>query len=429
MDIKVKKLPGSKAELTVSIPWDGWKGEIDHVIGHLAEKVKIEGFRPGHAPREALEKKLGKEAVILEGAEHAVDHLLPDVVRESGVEAIGRPEILLEDASDGGELRFVVTTAVMPETKLGVWEQSVRAVNATYAKRKPDVSDEAVERELAHLAKSRAKLVTVSRAAKDGDAVEVDFDVLLGGVPIENGSGRNHPIVIGSGAFIPGFEDELVGMEAGAEKAFTLPFPTEYHEKNLAGRSAEFQVKLLLVQERDVPELSDAFAKSLGRFETLADLRKSVSEGMNAEEEQKTKEKHRTDILDAIVAVTEAELPDILVEAELKRMVSEFSQQVSSTGLALADYLSRIGKTEEDLAAEWRPQAERRLLSQLALERIAADRETEASSEEIEAEMNQVLAYAKSVKRAEKDLDLPAIYATIRERVRNEKVFDILETL
>jgi len=269
----------------------------------------------------------------------------------------------------------------------------------------------------------------VNRIAKNGDAVELDFDVTRGGVPIEGGAGRKHPIVLGSGTFIPGFEDEIVGMEAGGEKSFALTFPEAYHEKTLAGKPAEFHVKLLLVQEQEIPELSDEFAKSLGRFEGLDALRKSVREGMFSEKEEQKKELHRTDILDAIVSVTEAELPDVLVEGELRRMISEFSHQASMTGLSLQDYLARIGKTEEELSSEWRPQAGKRLLSQLALESIATAREVEASTEEIEAEMNKVLAYVKSVKQAEKDLDLPAIYSSIRERLRNEKVLGLLETL
>jgi len=429
MDVSVKPLPQSRAELSVSIPWEEWKGEIDHAAEHLSKNVKVEGFRSGKIPREVLEKKIGKTALLIEGAEHAIDHLFPNVLREAKVDAIGKPEIRLDDVNEGEALCFTVTTAVMPETKLGEWEKVVRSVNAKHAKEKVEVSEADIEKELGRVARSRAKLVTVNRAAKDGDAVEVDFVVSRNRVPIEGGTGRKHPIVLGSGAFIPGFEEAVAGMEAGTEKTFTLTFPDVYHEKTLAGKPAEFAVKLLLVQEQEVPELTDEFAKSLGRFENLATLRKSIGEGMAVERADQKKERHRTDILDAIVAETEAELPDVLVEGELRRMISEFGQQAAMTGLSLEDYLSRMGKTEKDLSAEWRPQAGKRLLSQLALESIAKERDIDVATEEIEAEMNKVLAYAKSVKQAEKDLDLAAIYAAIRERSRNEKVLVVLETL
>ncbi|MEI7750207.1 MAG: trigger factor [Candidatus Moraniibacteriota bacterium] len=429
MDVSVKPLPQSKAELSVSIPWEEWRGEIDHAAEHLSKNVKVEGFRSGKIPRAVLEKKLGKTTLLIEGAEHAIDHLFPSVLREAKVDAIGKPEIRLDDVNEGEALCFTVTTAIMPEASLGAWEKAVRSVNAKHAKEKTTVSEEDIEKELGRVARSRAKLVTVNRAAKDGDAVEVDFVVSRDGVPIEGGTGRKHPIVLGSGAFIPGFEEAVVGMEVGAEKTFTLLFPDTYHEKALAGKPAEFAVKLLLVQEQEIPELTDEFAKSLGRFENLAALRASISEGMAVEKADQEQERHRTDILDAIVAETKAELPDVLVEGELRRMISEFGQQAAMTGLSLDDYLSRMGKTEADLSVEWRPQAGKRLLSQLALESIAKEQDIDVANEEIEAEMNKVLAYAKSVKQAEKDLDLAAIYAAIRERSRNEKVLVYLETL
>jgi trigger factor len=429
MDVSVKRLPKSKAELSVSIPWEEWQEEIGHAVEHLSKSVKIEGFRSGKIPREVLEKKLGKATVLIEGAEHAIDHLFPKVIHEAKVDAIGKPEIRLDDVNEGESLCFTVTTDIMPEAALGGWEKAARSVNAKYAKDKTEVSEEEIGKELERVARSRAKLVTVNRAAKDGDAVEVDFTVSRGGVPIEGGTGRKHPIVLGSGAFIPGFEDAVIGMEADEEKTFTLTFPDEYHEKTLAGKPAEFAVKLLLVQEQEIPELTDEFAQSLGRFENLEVLRASVREGMHSEKDEQRKETHRTEILDAIVAETKAELPDVLIEGELRRMISEFGQQAAMTGLSLEDYLSRMGKTEEDLSTEWRPQAGKRILSQLALESIAKEQDIDVATEEIEAEMNKVLAYAKSVKQAEKDLDLTAIYAAIRERSRNEKVLVYLETL
>ncbi|HWQ59626.1 MAG TPA: trigger factor [Candidatus Fimivivens sp.] len=429
MDVQVNRMPGSKVELSVSIPWDEWKGEIEHAVAHLSSQVKVEGFRKGKIPREVLEKKLGKATILVEGAEHAIDHLFPKVLAEAKIEGIGRPEIELEDAAENAALVFTVKMAVMPEAKLGGWEKAVKDVNARHAKEKPEVKDTEVEEELGRIAKTRAKLVTVNRPAKEGDAVELDFEVSMGGVPIEGGVGRKHPIVLGSGAFIPGFEEGIVGMESDDEKTFTLSFPDAYHEKTLAGKPADFHVKLLLVQEQEIPELSDEFAKSLGRFENIDELRKSVRDGMIAEQEERTKERHRGEILDTIVSVTDAELPDILVDSELRRMISEFAHQASMTGLSLPDYLARIGKTEEDLSVEWRPQAGKRLLSQFALESIAKDRDIDVANEEIEEEMNKVLAYVKSVRQAEKDLDLPAIYASIRERSRNEKVLVFLETL
>ncbi|NTW14274.1 MAG: trigger factor [Candidatus Moranbacteria bacterium] len=429
MDVQVKKLPKSKVEIAVSIPWNEWKGEIDHAVEHLAKDVNVQGFRPGHAPREVIEKKIGKTTVLIEGAEHAIDHLFPKVLEAAKIDAIGKPEIRLDDVQAEGPLSFLVTTSVMPEVRLGSWEKKVKKENSAHAKEKLTVDDAEIAEELRKIAESRTKFVTVDREARDGDMVETDFEVTMNGVPIEGGTGKKHPVVLGKGAFIPGFEEGILGMRAGDEKSVELVFPETYHVDTLAGKPAIFHIVANLVQERLIPELSDEFARSLGNFESLESLRGNVSDGLLEERKAKAKERLRTGILESIVETAEAELPDVLVESEVRRMIGEFGNQASMMGLKLEDYLARMKKTEEELAKEWRPQAEKRILSELSIERIATDQAIEPGQEEIEEEMNKILAYAKSVSQAERELDLPAMYAASRNRLRNEKVFEWLERL
>ena len=429
MDVSVKKMPKSRAEISVSIPWDEWKAEIDHAAEHLAKDVKVEGFRPGKAPRAMLEKRLGKATILVEGAEHAIDHLYPAALAQAGVDAIGRPEVRLENVKENEALSFVVDTAVMPEITLKPWEKKVREVNKKQGEEKIEVAEADIDAEVARIAESRAKFVTVPREARDGDMTEVDFEVTMGGVPIEGGTGKKHPIVLGKGAFIPGFEEAIVGLSAGEEKSVDLTFPDQYHVKSLAGKPATFWVKVLLVQERQIPAVDDAFAASVGSFGNLAALRESIAEGMRTEREHEAKEKRRVAILEAITEGAEAELPEVLVESELRRMISEFGHQASMMGMELGDYLARLGKTEEELAKDWRPQAEKRILSGLALEAVAKEREVEAEQAEVEEEMNKALAYFKSIKQAEKDVDLPALYDAAKSRLRNEKLFELLEKM
>lgn len=429
MEVNVKKLPGSKVEMTVSVPWDDWKGDVDTAVTELGKEMSVKGFRAGKVPREVVEKKLGKATVVLEGAERAVRRLYPAALTHAGIDGIGQPEIRLDAAEEGEALSFVATTAVIPEVSLGAWEKKVKKVNADYAGKKPEVNDEEIDAELRKLAESRAKFVTVDREAREGDMAEIDFTVTRDGVPIEGGTSKKHPIVLGKGVFIPGFEEELAGMKAGEEKIFELSFPGTYHVKELAGRPASFHVKVNLVQERQLPELTDGFAASLGSFENLAKLRESVSEGMLDERKKELEEKRRTEILEAVVSVAEAELPELLVDEEVRRMVSEFGNQASMMGMKLEDYLTRLGKTVEELGKEWRPQAEKRILSELSIARIADDREITPAREEVEEEMNRILAYAKSVEQAEKDFDLPAMYTLAQNRLRNQKLFEWLERM
>jgi len=430
MDVSVKKLPGSKVEMSVSVGWDEWKDDADAAVRELGKGAEIRGFRPGKAPRQVIESRFGKATVMLEGAERAIRRLYPDALLREKVNGIGQPEIRLESADEGDTLSFVATVSVVPEVVIGKgWEKAVRAVNKRHAKEKPAVAPEEIETELGRIAESRAKFVTVDRAARSGDMLETDFDVTRDGVPIENGTGRKHPVVLGKGVFIPGFEEELVGMKAGEEKTFELTFPETYHVGELAGNRATFHVTVGSVQERQLPELTDEFAVSLGSFENLDALRRSVSEGMLEERKQKALERRRTETVEAIVEDAKAELPEMLVEGEVKRMIAEFGQQAAMTGMKLEDYLARLGKTEEEIAKEWLPQARKRILSELAIAKIADENEIKPDQQEVEEEMNRILSYAKGVEQAESDYDLPAIYALARNRIRNRMLLEWLETL
>ncbi len=430
MDVSVKKLPESKAEVSVSIAWDDWKGDVDEAVREFGKDMKVPGFRPGKVPRDVIEGRLGKATILMEGAERAIRRTYPDALVHMKLDGIGVPDIRLESADEGAALSFVAVTAVIPEVSIDKrWEKAVRAVNKRHASEKPAVTPEEIETELGKIAESRAAFVTVDRAAKEGDALETDFDVTRDGVPVEGGSGRKHPVVLGKGTFIPGFEEALIGMKAGDEKTFELIFPETYHEKTLAGNRATFHVTVGLVQERRLPELSDEFAASLGNFESLDALRKSVSEGMLEERKQAAEEKRRTEILEAIVENADAELPEVLVEGEVRRMIAEFGNQAAMMGMKLEDYLAKLGKTEEELGREWLPQARKRILSELAIAKIAEENDIKPDQKEVEEEMNRILAYAKSVEQAEKDFDLPAMYSLAQNRLRNRKLFEYLETL
>lgn len=429
MHVTVKKLPASKVELSISLPWEEWKDELDHATKHLAKDVKVSGFRPGKAPRDVVEKRLGKETILMESAEHIVSHSYAKALEENKIEAIGRPDVKLGTIVLEKPFEYTITTSVMPEVVLKAWEKDVKKINADFAKKEDVILDADIDAELTKLAEMRAKLVTVNREAKIGDNVLVDFSVFQNGVLIENGKSEKHPLVLGKGVFIPGFEDNLVGMKEGDEKTFELSFPKEYHAKHLAGKPAMFQVKLGIVQEREVAVIDDAFAKSLGNFETLEKLRENMRSGMLEEKKMKSKEEHRAHILDSLVEKVTLEYPDILVEEEQSRMVHEFRTQVESMGIQFADYLTQMKKTEDDLKREWLPQAKKRLSAHLILVHLAKDQDIDVDSQEIEAEMNRTLQGYKDIKDVEKNIDMERLYNAIQGQLRNEKTFDFLEKL
>ncbi len=429
MNVTVKKLPESKIEMSVVLPWEEWQGEIAHATEGMAKSVKLPGFRPGKVPKNMVEQRFGKPAIMVEAAEHVVSHSYAKALDQEKIIALGQPEVKLGAVKEGEEFTYSIVTAVMPEVKLSSWQGAVKKVNAEFSKKKAVVEEEEIMTELGRLATMRAKQVTVNRAAQLEDNVLVDFTVLVDGVVIEGGKSEKHPLVLGKGVFIPGFEEQLVGMKEGDEKSFELNFPAEYHAKHLAGRPATFQVTMRLVQEREIPVLDDAFAASLGKFETLDQVKENLRKGMLQEKEQKLKESWRTDILDALVERATIEYPQILLDQELRKMTRDFEAQLEQMGLTFDAYLEQMKKSKEEIDTEWLPQAKKRLAANLVIETLAEEEAITPDTAEVEAEMNKALQYYKDVKDIEKNLDMERLYAAVAGQLKNEKVLAWLESL
>lgn len=429
MEVNVKKLPESRLEITVTLPWETWGKHEVHAAEHMAEHLNMPGFRKGKVPHAMLEARFGREAILVEAAEHAVHEAYPKALVEAKAEAIGRPEISFEKVTAETPLVFTIKTDVLPEIALGDWQKKVKTVNAAEAKKGVTVDAKEIDAEIDRLANMRATFVSVDRPAKSGDSVKVDFTVRQDGVVIEGGRATDHAIVLGSDAFIPGFEAAVEGMKVGEEKEFELSFPKEYHAKHLAGKPAHFTVKLKTVEEKKLPVVDDAFVKSLGRFEDVAALRASIESGILEEKKQARKEEWRTAILDAVVETATLDYPLVLVSEELERMVRQFEGQVSMMGFTWQTYLSQVKKTEEELRAEWTPQAKKRIAAELVLQKIAAEQDIEVTSEAIEAEMNKIFQHYKSEQQIEKNIDMSRLYTSVRGRLINEKTLEYLEKL
>jgi len=426
----IKKLPKSRVEFESVVPLSEWKNFLRLAAEEISQEIKIAGFRPGKAPRNLVEQKVGKATVFNNAAEKAVSKNYLEYIKKEKIEAIGNPEIKVLNAEEEKDFRYKAVVSVMPEIILDEgYVKSIKKINEEFAKKIVEVGKEEVDLELEKLAKSRVKLITVRREARKNDSVEIDFNVFMDGVPIENGQSQKHPLIIGKGVFIPGFEDKIVGMKEGEEKEFELDFPSDYHQKNLAGKKATFKVKMNLVQERQVPEINDEFARLLGDFENLDALEKSIRLGIKEEMEMKNKEKRRTDFLEKIMENVKTELPEILVSQETERMLEEFSHQIQAMGMDLENYLKKIKKDKEELKKDWQPQAKKRVISSLAIEKIACDQEIKIPAKEIEAEMNKTLSLYKNVKNIKKNIDMKKLYDYSQGVLENEAVFNYLEKL
>lgn len=292
-------------------------------------------------------------------------------------------------------------------------------------KNKLEVKKKEIKKTLDYLQNSRAKIITVNRPAKKGDRAEIDFEVRHNRVKIENGASKNHPLILGQNRFLPGFEKELEGMKTGEEKEFSL-------------KNFDIKVKMNLVQQRDLPNINDEFAKSLGNFESLNALKKSIKEGLLKEKEIKEKQRIRIELIEKVAQESEMEIPSALVEQEIEKMLVEFKTSITGLGLDFETYLKevnpspsaeggRVKKTIDDLKKDWQGQAEKRVRIGLCLGEIAERENIEVTDEEIKERINQDLKHYSNIEEVEKNIDLDALKEYTRAILRNEKVFELLE--
>ncbi len=426
----IKKLPKSRIEIELTVIWKEWEKFITPAVAEISAEFKFPGFRPGKAPRNLVEQKVGKEMILSHAAEEAIGKSYSDFISREKLAVIGSPKVEIDKILENEDLVFKATVAVMPEVEVNdKYKEAVKKINAEFQKKTTEVSEDEIALELEKIVNSRVKLVTVRRAVANGDSVEVDFEVSVSGKVIEGGTSKNHALVVGKGVFIPGFEENLVGMNEGEEKEFELAFPADYHKDDLSGKMAKFKVKMILVQERQVPKIDDEFAASLGKFKDLSELKKNIKEGMEHENEHKTKEEKHNKYLDEIVKSLEGELPEELVADELGRMVQEFEGQIQSTGMTLDNYLEKLKKNKAELLKDWEPQAEKRIKSAMALKEIAKKEEVKVEAAEVETEMNKTVQYYKNMKDFEKNVDMQRLYSYVKGTLENDKVFEMLEKL
>ena len=422
----IRKLPKSQLEIKISVPAAELEKFLDMAAEELSKDLKIAGFRPGKAPRKIVEQQIGPEKVLAHAAEKAVKKSYVESIEKNKIEAIGEPKITITKIAAGNDLEYKAIVGIMPEIRLGDYRKRVKDVK----KEEPEkIKPGDVQKELEILRKNRAKLITVSRGAEKDDHVEIDFNVLVDGNEIEGGKSQNHPLTIGESYFIPGFEENLIGMKEKDEKEFALVFPKDYHKKELAGKPAKFKVNMKLVQKKEMAEMNDDFAKSLGKFENLESLKKSILEGMEMEQKKKNEEKRRQDILEKIISECQIEIPDVLLESELEKMMAEFEQNIAGMGMKLDDYFTSIKKTRDEVRKGWKETAEKRVKSALALREIARIENLSPESAEIEEEMNKTLAYFKGQGDMEKNVDMERLYNYVKGVLQNEKVLKFLENL
>lgn len=388
MNSSLEKLPKSTVKLTIKVTPQEMTKYFDQTVKRLAGQVNVSGFRKGKAPRTMLESRLGKDYVAHQAMEYAVADSYYQAIRKHDLNPVGRPHTDLKHAHDHLErdgLSFTATVPIVPPVELGNY-QKVRVKPV-----EPRFSNKEVDEALDQLRKTRAAYAKVSRAAKQGDRVEIDFVGKVGGKEFEGGKSENHPMVLGEDNFIAGFADGIVGMKEGQVKDMKVTFPKEYHEASLAGKKATFTVTLKNVQERKLPKLDDEFAANFGAA-SIDDLKKRLAENLQQEKELDARRETERQVVDKVVDQATVEVPDPLVDEELDRMLNELKESVGRQGIPFEKYLEHVKKTEAEIRTESRGEAERRVKMSLVLNEVQRKEALAPSEADVKAEVEAQLA-------------------------------------
>ncbi|HET7141501.1 MAG TPA: trigger factor [Candidatus Limnocylindria bacterium] len=415
--------PGSRMQLDIEVPPADVDRHFATAYRHVAERTKVPGFRPGKAPRTVIDRFVGRGTVIAEAIDHLVSDAYDAALDQTTIIPIDQPEVDIDPAgvAEGQSVRFTATVAVRPEVELGAY------TDYPFTLETPDTTDEQVDGVITELREEQATLRPIDdRQAQKGDVAAVKFTGTIGGEPFEGGSADRLPLVIGEDRMIPGWEDQLVGMAIDETKGFDITFPDDYRVEELQGKAAHFEVTLLDVRERILPELDDEFAKSVGEVQTVAELRDEIRDALTKRAADEARHAYADRIIDFAASNATVEVPEVMIANEIDIMRDELSNRLAQQRIGLDQYLALAKQTPEELTAELREPASRRVKVLLVLSAIAEKEGIDAMPEEVQAEIDEQLArYGNDPKLAE-SLSSRRGRSYLRMTIRNRKLVDTL---
>lgn len=421
MQVIKNKLPKGQMELQIELSTEEIKSYKKRAIKKISQETRVDGFRPGKIPEEVIRKKVGDDKIMAQTADLAVQDTLTKALVQEKLVIIATPKIEILKQAPDNPFSYRATVSLLPAVKIGDYK------NIKVKKKPVRVEENEVKKTLENMQKMRRKETLVNREAKKGDKVEVSINVYQNKVPMEGGNAQNQPIVIGEGHFIPGFEEKLIGMKKEEEKEFELNFPKNYFQKNLAGKPAEFKVKINSVFNLELPELNDEFASSLGNFKTVKDLENQIKDNLEKEAQDKERQRRELEILENIAKKSEfGEFPDVLIESELDKMMHELKHDVERQNLKFEDYLTSIKKSEAELRKSFRSRADKRVRTALIIKKISELENIEASREEIEKELETSRKLQQGDEEMLKQIDTPDYRSFVRNVLVNQKVLNRL---
>ncbi len=415
MSSKVEKIEDNVAKLEIHVPPEDFAKAMEKAYRKNVKRFNIPGFRKGKAPMKIIEMQYG-EGVFYEDA---FDFVFPEAYRkaidENQLEPVAQPEIDIETISKAEGVVIKAEVAIKPEVELGTYK------GIKVEKREVNIGDEEVALELESMREKNARLISVEdRGIKVGDTAIIDFKGFIDGEAFEGGEGTNHPLEIGSGQFIPGFEDQLVGVKVGEDAEVEVRFPEEYHAKEFAGKEAVFQVKVKEIKEKELPELDDEFAKDVSEFDTLEELKEDIKKRLQESEEHRIQHEVEDAVLAKVVENASMVIPEAMIRAEVDRMMGDFDYQLRMQGINLGDYFKYTNVDEDQFKDNLKEDAERKLEMDLTIEKIIEVEDIQANDQELEEELERVAKQygqeVEKIKETFKDAQLEYLKDTIKRR-------------
>ncbi|MDD9147716.1 MULTISPECIES: trigger factor [unclassified Sporolactobacillus] len=420
VEAKWEKKEGNTGTLTFEVDADSFNQALDKAFKKVVKKVNVPGFRKGRVPRMLFEQRFGAEALY----EEAINFILPDAysaaIDQTGIEPVDKPQVDVEEVGKGKKLVLKADVTVKPEVKLGNYK------GLEVEEKDTEVTDEDVDHEIKHLQERYAELVVKEDGeVEQGDTVVIDFDGYVDGQPFEGGKAENYSLEIGSGSFIPGFEDQLVGLKAGAEKDVVVTFPEEYHAEELKGKEATFKIKVHEIKSKQLPELDDEFAKDVDDdVETFDALKEKIKKHLKEHKEADAASSKRDSVVTQAADNAEINVPEVMISSEQDHMLSEFEQRLKAQGMTMDMYTGFSGQDKDALRDQMKDDAEKRVRANLTLEAIADAEKIEPTDEEVEEELKKTAeTYKLSVDQ------LKSVFGNgnvIKDDVRLRKTVDFL---